>query len=670
MDIKDFMGHKGPERGRLPKLPTNIRLDIETIIKNNADAERTIKGMEEVIKKSCPAHFSNYDNEYIREYIDEMLDKYPTTPKKECEEDLRYENGEYKLGQALKDIYNMSPYVRELIDGGPGAWRHTDLCNFVDEITNFKLKKEETVKILDNINCKIWESYSTEYKEAFIEEKYRMLEIKSSIQTRNEYGVPNEFTGLYELDIDKNGNVKNIVFFYDKIADKIRKDLSTVFFKNIVYAYKNGYYKEGEEDIKTEISRVVRGIKNAMKRCKTSVRGADSEIFYYLEYHSPYKEWPFNDLPGMIPVNNGIVKMDFETGTYELIPHCPEYKFNYIIPVDFDVSADKAKIENVLKEYVEDGDIDELYQIPAQAILQASGHAPFKKCYLLQGRPDGGKSTYLELLYRCFGKDNKSDISLEDLNQSVHRYKSAGLIGKLFNVHDDLQSFPMKDTGFLKKLTGAYSHDVEIKGVQPFEAKLTAVHVFACNDPPKIDNKEVKKDEAFWGRWEYVRFPNHFEKDMTFYARTFTPENLSGFLLSVVEAALKIGKENRLLKASNYAEVRDTWAKCSEPVYQFITENMDKSENGETMYFDKGEMLALIRKWGNEKQLEDDDLPSTKESLTKTLVICGVSAGKPTSLETGTQVPAYAFPYTWRKDSKWQAKIKNIELKKEQAKFK
>ncbi len=667
MDITDFMSRKEPERGRLPKLPQNVRLDIETIIKNDDAAERTVDSMKETIKKSCPAHFSNYDNEHIREYIEEMLDKYPDAPKKEHEEDLRYENGEYKLGQALKDIYNMNPSVRELIDVGPDKWKHSDLCNFVEEIINFKLKKEETLKILDNINCKMWESYSTEYRDAFIEEKYRMLESKALIQNCDEYGVPVEFTGLYELDIDKNGNVKNIAFFYDKIADKIRNDLSTVFFKNIVYAYEDGYYREGEESIKTEIARTVRGIKAANKRCKASVRGADGEILFYLKYHDPYKEWPFNNIPGMVPVNNGIIKMDFETGTAELVPHSPEYKFNYIIPVDFDQNADKEPIERILKDYVEPEDVEELYQIPAQAILQASGHAPFKKCYLLQGRPDGGKSTYLELLYRCFGKQNKSDVSLEDLNQSVHRYKSAGLIGKLFNIHDDLQSFPMKDTGFLKKLTGAYSHDVEIKGVQPFEAKLTAVHVFACNDPPKIDNPEVKKDEAFWGRWEYVRFPNHFEKDTTFYERTFTPENLSGFLLSVVEAALQIGKENRLLKASNYANVRDTWAKCSEPVYQFITENMDRAE--QTIYFEKEEMLKLIREWGYEKQLEADDLPSSRERLTKILEICGIGTAKPVSAKTGTQVPAYAFPYRWREDSKWQTKINRIELKKEQAKF-
>ncbi len=667
MDIKDFMSRKGPDRGKLPTLPANVLFDIETIIKNDTVTERTVGGMEKKIKKSCPAHFSNYDNEHIREAIEEALEKYPCAPKKEIVEDLRYENGEYKLGQTLKDIYDIDPLARGLIDIGPETWNHENLCNFFEELINFKLKKEESVKILDNINCKIWEAYSENYRSAFVEEFYRIQEHRALTQTKNEYGVPIEFEGLYELDLDKNGNVKNVAFFYEKIADKIRNDLSTVFFKNIIYTYENGRYVEGEESIKTEIARTVRGIKAANKRCKASVRGADGEISFYIKFHSPHKEWPFNNIPGMVPVNNGIIKMDFETGTAELVPHSPEYKFNYIIPVDFDQNADKEPIERILKDYVEPEDVEELYQIPAQAILQASGHAPFKKCYLLQGRPDGGKSTYLELLYRCFGKQNKSDVSLEDLNQSVHRYKSAGLIGKLFNIHDDLQSFPMKDTGFLKKLTGAYSHDVEIKGVQPFEAKLTAVHVFACNDPPKIDNPEVKKDEAFWGRWEYVRFPNHFEKDTTFYERTFTPENLSGFLLSVIDAALKIGKENRLLKASNYANIRDTWAKCSEPVYQFIIENMDRCD--EIQYFDKGDLLKVIREWCTEKQLEDGDIPSSKERLTKVLEICGIDTVKPVSAKTGTQVPAYAFPYRWREDSKWQTKINRIELKKEQAKF-
>lgn len=665
------MNKKEPARGVLPALPPHVLRDIETVVKNNTTVERTLEGIEAAFRKHSPAYFATNDPEDMRDAIRAALEKYPNPPNPDpVEENLYYENGEYRLGQSLKDLCDIDPVTRGLIEAGPGTWRFREVEQFISTLLNVGMRTDEVDGTLNGLKCRVWESLSTEYKGAYLAEKCRKAEYKGQIKSRTEYGVPIEYDELYELHFTQSGDVKNIVFYYEEMADKIQGDLCALSFKDRVYTYEDGVYMEGEDKVKSEIARIFKGIKTAKRGFKASVKSADSEILYYIKYNEPCSEWPFNNHEGMIPVNNGILKLDFAAGQAELIPHSPEYKFNYKIPIDYDPGADTGPIDSILRSYVEGEDVNELYQIPAQAMLQASGHAPFKKCYLLQGRPDAGKSTYLELLYRTFGKENKSDISLEDLNPSVHRYKTAGLIGKLFNIHDDLQSFPMKDTGSLKKLTGAYSHDVEIKGVQPFQAELKAVYMFACNDPPKIKNNDVKKDEAFWSRWEYVRFPNHFEKDTTFYDRAFTPENLSGFLLSVVKAALKIGKENRLLCESDYYEVRDTWAKCSEPVYQFITENMERSQAGQLMYFDKDEMFKLVQEWGEYKQLDADDLPPSKERLTQVLEICGVNASKPTSKRTGTQVPAYAFPYKWRAESIWEGKINQIELQREQAKFK
>lgn len=241
----------------------------------------------------------------------------------------------------------------------------------------------------------------------------------------------------------------------------------------------------------------------------------------------------------MIPVNNGIVKIDFERGVIDLIPFSHDYKFNYKLPIDYDPDADSTPMELILRQYMDN--VEVLYQIPAQALLQMLGFDPFKKCYLLHGKNDAGKSTYLELLYKTFGYDNKSDISLHDLNQEKSRFKTAGLIGKLFNIHDDLSNIPLKDAGVIKNLTGSYSHDVEIKGIQAFRAHITAVHIFAYNQPSTFD-REIEMDNGFWSRWVYVYFPNSFKRDPKFHSRIFTPKNLSGFFNGVLATVIKIAK--------------------------------------------------------------------------------------------------------------------------------
>lgn len=460
----------------------------------------------------------------------------------------------------------------------------------------------------------------------------------------NEFEIPTEFDGLYKLVFYRTGGLRTIEFNYAGIADKIKAKLGVISFKGQIFVYKNGIYREGEALVKKEIARIIKGIKTA-KMSGDSINKADSEILYYIKFNDPCLDWPFNKHPNMIPVNNGIVKIDFENGFINLIPFSQDYIFNYKIPVDYNPYADSKLIDSILHQYVENKDV--LYQIPAQALLQVLGYASYKKCYLLHGRNDAGKSTYLQLLYETFGYDNKSDISLHDLNPEKSRFKLAGLMGKLFNIHDDLSNIPLKDAGVLKKITGDYSHDVEIKGVQPFRAHLTAVHVFACNQPPTFD---CNIDGSFWSRWEYVYFPNSFKRDSKFHSQVFTPENLSGYFNGVLETVIKIERQNELICNMSESEVRDAWTLSAEPVYLFIKENMVKGDNA--IYLKKEEFLQVVQNWGESNGFKD--IPQNVTELSKKLNMCGiVTDAKGPADENGYRAPAYKFLYDWREHTRW-----------------
>ncbi|WP_156153830.1 DUF5906 domain-containing protein [Methanosarcina sp. MTP4] len=561
----------------------------------------------------------------------------------------------------------MNPAFFDMFNKGPENWTFADISEVI-KILAGTYPKWSINRILETYcyGGKAWGELEEPTKLSLIESAINTAEQKDWIEAKNTDGIPLEFDGLYELHRTKEGDVKKVVLYNEEIADKIRRELNTLAFKDQLYVYSEGVYVEGEALVKAEIARTVKAIKAAKKGSNASVRGADAEIMYYIRYDAPHMKYPFNLHPDMIPVNNGIIRLNFETGLPELIPFSPKWLFNYKIPTDFNPNASSKPIDNVLRSYVDEVDLKVLYQIPAQALLQVMGRGPYKKCYLLQGRKDAGKSSYLELLYRTFGIENKSDVPLNELATGEHKFKLARLVGKLHNIHDELPNFPLKETGTLKRLLGAYSHDVEVKGRQPFSAFITAVLVFACNTPPKITNNDVKRDEAFWDKWEYVLFPNSFEKRDRFYEETFTPENLSGFLHNVIAAALRIGREGKLLKETDGPDVKDKWAKCSEPVYQFISKNMERSRY--PTYFLKGDMLDILIKWGNDENLEDD-IPQSKEALSKILKICGVTEAKLTGKDSGIQSPVYVFPYKWKEDSKYKADIKEFELKREQAKF-
>jgi putative DNA primase/helicase len=255
------------------------------------------------------------------------------------------------------------------------------------------------------------------------------------------------------------------------------------------------------------------------------------------------------------------------------------------------------------------------------------------------------------------------------LNPKENKFAMSSLEGKIFNIHDDMTYFSMKDTGTIKDLTGSYTKEIEKKGKQRYGADIRAVHCFACNKPPKYDG-EIKKDIACWERWVYIYFPNKFEKLLTFYDDNFTPENLSGFLNKVLDYVLDIGHDKKLVCNYSYTDVRNTWAKCADPVYRFINENMIKSETS-TMYYNKDLFLGLIKAWAKDQgEGEDEEIPNTITMLSQNIDICGIDKNtRVTEEKSGMEQHVYGLPYIWKNDSKFKDFIPRVIPVRKQVKF-
>jgi putative DNA primase/helicase len=489
------------------------------------------------------------------------------------------------------------------------------------------------------------------------------------------YIINKEFDSLYTVQMnEEKTEVKKIFLHVDKIAQKVVNDLNIISYKEQLYVYHEGYYRNSEEMVIKEITRIVNGIKHDLY--SNGIRGNAENVLHNVKFLNPVTEYPFNKESAAIPVKNGIVLLEFEKKARKLVPYSPKYRFNYCIQTEYDENADSKPIDNIFKEYAPD-QVEDLYQFPAQAILQMLGYGPFKKAYLFQGPPDAGKSSYLVLIHMAFGTVNISDVSLELLNPKENKFSLSSLEGKIFNIHDDMSYFSLRDTGTFKLVTGGYIIEIESKGKKRYTADIRAVHGFACNNPPKYD-KDVKKDKAFWERWVYINFPNHFEKNPTFYQDNFTPKNLSGFLNKVLDTVLEIGHNKKLLSAYSYAEIRDKWAKCADPVYRFVTENMDPMQEGERpIYFNKDDFLSLLKIWAGD-QGEEEDIPATVTMLSKNIEICRIDPDAKVTTGAGVREHVYGVPYKWKKNSKYnptnnqklqERGIKEVIPLKEQAKF-
>ena len=437
--------------------------------------------------------------------------------------------------------------------------------------------------------------------------------------------------------IDENGRPN-----YIRIGRYLQEKYHTVTHERTTYLYdiNTGLYcrDNGEIESETQIILEECGYCGSLTRVKNEIRS-------YVRDHTILKEYPFNNYQG-IPVKNGVLKINFDTEEIEILPYAPAMFFTYKLPVNYDPEADPQKIDAVLREWVEPEDVDTLYQIPAQTILHQWGRdKPYKKCYLLQGDGNAGKTTYIELLHSTFGERNCACVALQRMGQD--RFFMAPLEGKLFNLYDELEDMPVHNTQSLKELTGGFYHSIERKGRDSYEGRIFAVHVFSCNKPPNVDER-YQNDTAFWERWEYVTFPRIFPKDPTFNERYYTPENISGFFNAVLKTVIGIRKRGALLTESPAFQTRHRWNHNSDPLYRFLEDNLEKDQSGA---IPKEVLHAAYLSFCRYESIEATKIHTAMSTFAKKMFSYGAGESRPR--KGGERVRSFTG-FRWMKTSQYQ----------------
>jgi putative DNA primase/helicase len=554
--------------------------------------------------------------------------------------------------KTLDRLKTFQKFIKEDLAGmKPGEW---DIFVTNDVRERFKLKKGDI-------------------KEIVIENR-PSPEIRPENKPEGMEDIPPDFKRFYEIKINRDGEAI-IKLIYSEIAAYLTEKNNVLSYAETLYVYRDGIYKPGEVELKAEAQAIIKAI-----AFKGSITDSTREIIHYMTYDNPEPDYPFNEYGNIIPVENGLLKLDFEAETVDLIPPTSQYKFNFKLPVKYDPAADPGPIDKVIRGYVDPveregdngkgetiklgySDANLLYQIPAQALLQMVGAATFKKAYLLQGDAHAGKSSYLELNTRLFGSSNISDVSLQALVSD--RFALADLEAKLLNCYDDLADIPLKEGGIFKTVTGKYIHRIQRKGQQGYNAIIKAVQVYTCNIPPTFSDS-IANDTAFWERLEFINFTNLFDIDPYFYDRVFTPENLSGFFNKVIETAIEIKKKGRLLIDSAAGEVREKWQSNADPLYKFLDKEFSK-EATKTMYLDKSKFLKAYSLYCKDTNVDPGKVPGTVTMFTKLLFKYEITT-KQIKQDDCQQPWIYCLPYSWKnKESPYY--VEPITKKTEQGVF-
>jgi phage/plasmid-associated DNA primase len=408
---------------------------------------------------------------------------------------------------------------------------------------------------------------------------------------------------IYEAVNEKTGDIKVCIDF-PQYSNYLANHLSIIYFNKTLHIYDSGecLYRTQTNEIETHI-------RNTCVQWRVTARlpSVIIEMMSHLTSMGCSPEYPFNCSTDTIPAENGIIKINYDDGTINLLPHGPTHLFTYKLQVKYKPEIRNCYVIPLLKRMVEPGNIKTLVQIPAQALLQMqTGHA-YKKAYLLQGEPHAGKTSYLKLLYAIFGDDFTTAISLQHL--CTDRFAGGCLEGKLLNIYDDLEDVALEVIDQFKTLTGDCRHGIERKYEPKYTGKVTAVHIFTCNYPPEYPEK-VKRDAAFWTRWEYVKFPYEYGVNPNFYTEWYTEERLSSFLNLILSTMITI-KKRGLISNSDIQEVMLNWSTNSDPMFDFLSSVFEPAKAKKMEYFSKTKLHNLYIKW-----CEDNGIPEHKRKNT------------------------------------------------------
>lgn len=291
------------------------------------------------------------------------------------------------------------------------------------------------------------------------------------------------------LIFNKNGSIKRL---HDKkIVDYIKNNYKFITISGDFYFYVNGVYKNNFniDDTFYNGTQYIYEILNTLipdeminSRTRDNIKSMliqDTNLTF--EQQKSLLNNYSNDL---INFKNGM----YNIKTKKLEKHNPKYFSINQVPHDLELDNkdfSKAKTFNlVINQMIEDKESINMF---LDYFALSLTKKPTQQFMYLVGQGGVGKSMLLNFISEVVGKDNISNISIQNLNE---KFVNADLFGKTLNLFADLPSSSIKQGDAIKMLFGGDSITVQRKFKDNITFKPYSKGIFSTNTIPRfIDEK-------------------------------------------------------------------------------------------------------------------------------------------------------------------------------------
>lgn len=318
--------------------------------------------------------------------------------------------------------------------------------------------------------------------------------VNSPISVRGPDYIATQDTGFHFMGVDSKGNAKRGKPDFEGLRRYFEKEhpYKVMEESNMVHAWRGTHY----EFVSPHFLRTF--AEKHFHECDSFKR---NEFVGKITHHNVIQPAWFNDTTyKKINFQNGVFDLQKE----QLLPHSRELGFRYVLPYAFDPHAQAPIFEKFLDD-ITCGDKD-LAQLLMEYVAYAfSGDDCWaKKCLLLTGGGDNGKSTFADLLKALAGKSNYSTVKMSEIGKDTIR---VAMDGKLFNISEETPTRALMDSSEFKDIIAGG----EIRYRSLFNQSYTNVNRTKGFILTNHDLESLDTSDAFYERFLKVPFNASFK---------------------------------------------------------------------------------------------------------------------------------------------------------------
>lgn len=304
----------------------------------------------------------------------------------------------------------------------------------------------------------------------------------------------------------------------------------------------------------------------------------------------------------LVRTKQGLMELD-ETGT--LVPATHEFRPNTLMPMLNEDQAEKDRVFAVISEWV-DSDEEAHSLLHHLATSLAPGWSAVKYVLLL-GEGRNGKSLFMKMAHRLFGRANVSHVTRQAIAEQSPPVTD--LNGKLLNLVFDGQAQYLKDSGAEKTLIAGEPFPIR----RLYESTATMVQTNALfMEGLQREPKTHDKSTALQKRLVRFLFPNVYPLDHKFERLMLREETLGAFLSVLIDHyVIEEEMAEKLAPTARAIELQLEQMYSNSMGLQFLKHTEEEDALGAVVLLGMpmAELVARFKAW----RIKEDDLGTWAE---------------------------------------------------------